>query len=128
MKLATQSLNVPTSTPLQTPLRTPGGCVTDMMHMVGDIIGRKVMARLLYVSKTLVDQWISGEKANFLSRTHDLILILVDHKANDVALAILNNLAEPLGAAVLSRQQVAMIQDLAKQCGAQIKLDEWENK
>ena len=87
----------------------------------------KVLAYELRCSPTLVDQMFSGEKPSPFSRTAKLLVILRDKQFKDLACAYVSGLANILGGAFISGEQINALDDIAASCGKKINLNEWSN-
>lgn len=100
------------------PTSTPAGCAVDdsvssaLLQRVASEVGRKALAHRLHVSKSLLDQWLSGEKASPLARTADVIAVMLELRRPDLALAAVQEFCELLGGAAVSAEQLAVIKEI----------------
>jgi transcriptional regulator with XRE-family HTH domain len=120
MKYAPKTIKPPPVTPQSTPPDNPAlhhdGVVFERPSFLAHIskaIGRKELCFELRISKSLLDQWMSGEKQDPIERTRKIMQIAMKYYGVDLALAIVQELARDLGAVAINAEQMKTIRQIA---------------
>lgn len=85
-----------------------------LSHVAKQVGGRKQLAYILRVSESLIDQRISGAKADPMRQCKKMMRALVEHGRPDFAFAIVEDVASEIKAVVFTAEQFRALGVLAR--------------